>query len=100
MVLLSLNGSVISCYDLPKGLWLEDGLSGIAQGSDGSILVEKIGGHVITQLISPSGDLDIRILEGYEYNGKKLSAFPADMHKIDASKGYLLIGEKKIACRL
>lgn len=96
IVLLSLNGFLISSYDLPEGLWLENGLSGITQGTDGSILVEKLGGHVITQIISPSGDLDIKTLGGYDLNGNELSAYPADMRKIDASKGYLLVGENRI----
>ena len=36
---LSLDGKVVSIHDLPQGLWLEDGLSGIALGGDGSVLV-------------------------------------------------------------
>ncbi len=96
LVRLSLDGKVVSVYNLPKGLWLEDGLSGIALGSDGSIIIERIGGHALTQFISPSGETMQNALEGYEFQGTVYSAYPADMREKDASQGYIIAGEKQI----
>lgn len=96
VVQLSLNGKFLKAYDLPEGLHLADGLSGIALGSDGSILVEQGGGYKISRLITPAGDVDQTSLSGYEYVGKNYSASPADLTKEDASKGTILIGDRPI----
>jgi len=48
LVRLSLKGKVLDFYDLPQGLYPEDGLSGIAIGSDGSVLIEQEGGITVT----------------------------------------------------
>ncbi len=50
VVQLSLNGEVEGLYDLPEGLYPEDGLSGIAIGSDGSVLVEQGDGVGLSNL--------------------------------------------------
>jgi len=96
VVQLYSNGKIIGLHDLPKGLWLEDGLSGIAIGTDGSLLIERMGGHEITQLITPEGEQNIKDLEGYEIQGKVYSAHPADMRENDASEGYIQAGDKRI----
>jgi hypothetical protein len=96
VVRLTLDGKIISIHDLPKGLWLEDGLSGIDLGSDGSVLIERIGGHAITQFVSSEGEIKLNILKGYDFQGKLFSAYPADMREKDASQGYILAGEKRI----
>ncbi len=96
VVQLNHNGKIISLHHLPKGLWLEDGLSGISIGSDGSLIVECIGGHAITQLITSGGEIKLEELEGYEFQGKVYSAYPADMREKDTSEGYILAGDKRI----
>ena len=55
-----------------------------------------MGGHDITQLITPEGEQNIKDLEGYEFQGKVYSAYPADMREKEASKGYILAGDKRI----
>lgn len=96
VVQLNLVGKVMSLHDLPRGLWLEDGLSGIALGTDGSLLVERMGGHAITQLLSPAGVIVLKELGGYEFQGNVYSAHPADMREKDASDGYIMAGDKRI----
>lgn len=96
VVQMSLDGKLLNAYDLPEGLRLEDSLSGIALGTDGSILVEQGGGVVITRFISPTGKQEQTVLDGYDYSGKIYSAFPADLRKEDASSGLISIGDKQI----
>jgi len=97
LIHLSLDGKVLSIFDLPEGLYLEDGLSGIALGSDGSVIIELVGGHTLIQLISPSGKIEQQALEGYEYKGNVYSAYPADFNSNeDKSHGYILAGNKRI----
>ncbi len=81
VVQLNQESKIVNIHDLPKGLWLGDGLSGIAIGTDGSLLVEKMGGHELAQLITPEGEQNSKDLEGYEFQGKIYSAHPADMRE-------------------
>ena len=54
---LSFAGDLIAQYDIPAGYHLEDGLWGLATGSDAEILLE-LGGESfrVVQLASPDGD--------------------------------------------
>ena len=96
IVQLSLNGKVLEFYDLPQGMYLEDGLSGIAIGNDGSILIELGGGENIIQFISSSGTVEKKKLEGYPFQDKVYSTFPASLPSDDPSHRYILAGEKRI----
>ena len=97
LIHLSLDGKVLSIFDLPEGLYLEDGLSGIALGSDGSVIIELVGGHTLIQLISPLGKIEQKALKGYEFKGNVYSAYPADFNSNeDKSHGYILAGNKRI----
>lgn len=97
IVHLSLNGKILSTHNLPSGFYLEDGLSGIAVSNDGSVLIERMGGHIITRFLSSSGEIEQKALEGYESQDKTYSAYPADLRfKENASYGYILAGNKRI----
>jgi hypothetical protein len=54
IVRLSFDGKVLNTYILPEGFHRKDGLTGIALGNDGSILIEQEGGIKVTRFISPS----------------------------------------------
>jgi hypothetical protein len=66
---LSQSGEVLAQYDLPVGLRLENGLTGIALGQAGEVLVELEGGGRIFQLIDAQGEYRPEQLEGYVYGG-------------------------------
>ncbi len=95
VVQMSLDGKFRNAYDLPEGLQLENSLSGIALGSDGSILVEQGGGYKISRFISPAGEVDQTPLSGYEYHGKNYSVSPANLTSEYASKGSILVDDRQ-----
>jgi hypothetical protein len=45
----------VASYELPEGLRLEDGLSGIALGDKGEVVVEREGGAFVHQLVDAEG---------------------------------------------
>ncbi len=67
---LSLDGRLIASYDLPSGLHLEDGLTGIAIGGAGEILVELEGGSRYHQLVDARGNMAPTKIEGYPYGSR------------------------------
>ncbi len=93
---LSLDRKILNTYDLPTGLHLEDGLSDIALGGDGSLLIERMGGHALTQFISPNGEVEQKPLEGYEFYGRVYAAHPASLSQKEASRGTIQAGEIRI----
>ncbi len=96
VVQLKQDGEMVSIQELPKGLWMENGLSGIAIGADGSLLIELLGGQIVTQFMSPTGTIELEDLGGYEFQGKVYSTHPANMRAKDASEGYILAGDNRI----
>ena len=70
VVKLSTNGKPLESYDLPKGLWPEDGLTGIALAQDGALIVELAGGADLYQLFDQNGQIDPRRLEGYTFDNR------------------------------
>jgi hypothetical protein len=66
---LSQSGEDLAEYDLPAGLRLESGLTGIDLGPDGEILVELEGGERMFQLIDAQGEYRPEELEGRAYGG-------------------------------
>jgi hypothetical protein len=66
---LSQSGDVVANYELPVGLRLENGLTGIALGQTGEILVELEGGGRIFQLIDAQGEYRPAQMQGYAYGG-------------------------------
>jgi hypothetical protein len=63
IVQLSIDGKLLNFYDLPKGLRREDGLTGIALGIDGSILVELGEGYTINKFITETGEVVAEAIE-------------------------------------
>ncbi len=96
VVQLSFDGKMISSYNMPKGLHLENGLSGIASGNDGNLLIELGGDRTVTRLISSAGYEDQKVLGGFEFQDKVYAAYSPDLREENASHGYILAGNKRI----
>src|SRR5512135_733724 len=67
---LSLDGNPLKTYNLPRGLWPEDGLSGIALAEDGSLLVELEGGAKLYQVFDQNSQIAPQLLKGYTFGGQ------------------------------
>lgn len=97
IVRLSFDGKVLDTYILPEGFHRKDGLTGIALGNDGSILVEQEGGIKVTRFISPSNEIKQETLDGYEFLGKAYSFQPGNLKSAkDSSHGYISVGNMQI----
>jgi hypothetical protein len=70
VVKLAPDGKTLASYDLPKGLWPEDGLTGIALAQDGELLVELEAGSTIYRLFDQDGQVDPQRLEGYTFGNR------------------------------
>jgi len=93
---LSPNGELLASYELPEGLRLEDGLSGIALGDRGEVLVECEGGVFVYQLVDAEGKLAPRPLEGYIHRGRLYRARPADLTSANTARGNITAGDTRI----
>jgi len=96
VVRLSLDGTVVASYELPEGLRLEDGLSGIALGDKGEVVVEREGGAFVHQLVDAEGKFAPRPLEGYIHCGRLYRARPADLTGADTTRGNITAGNTNI----
>lgn len=67
---ISLDGKSQKVYDLPMGLRLENGLTGIGIGEEDEVRVELEGGYKIYQLVDANGRLNPVRLDGYSLGGK------------------------------
>ena len=94
---LTIEGDLSGSYDLPKGLYLEDGLTGIALGDQGELLVERIFGLYVTQFLNAKGDLIEKIeTTGYPHNGRLYSAYGNGPASDNPKHGFINIGSEKI----
>lgn len=96
VVYLTPDGVVLAKHELPEGLRLADGLSGIALGDQGEVLVEREGGAFVFQLLDASGKLALRPLNGYIHNGQLYRAQPADMRADDTTRGFIMVGDTRV----
>lgn len=88
---LTPEGKLLQRKALPKGLRLEDGLSGIALGDSGEVWIECWGGARLVQLLDSRGQLDVRELPGYVRHGRIYSAQPADLGRGEGSHGRVTV---------
>ena len=100
VVQLSLKGEVQELYELPEGLYPEDGLTGIAIGNDGGVLIEQEDGITVTQLISPDGVVGLKALAGYIFPDGVYSSRPTQLASDDLSYRYIQAGNKRIGVQL
>ncbi|NOY54753.1 MAG: hypothetical protein GXP34_02080 [Actinobacteria bacterium] len=66
------TGSVAGTYDVPKVYSLPSGLSGIALGERGEVVLELAGGTTLVQLTDADGRLGANEIDGYEIDGRHL----------------------------
>ena len=66
---LSLDGKLIASYDIPAGLHLENGLSGISVDGENRLLLEVEGGVRVYPLDGPDGQYRPVSRGGYRYCG-------------------------------
>jgi hypothetical protein len=96
---LALDGRLLASYDIPESLGVANGLSGIARGEQGEILVERNGGALLSQLVTTRGALAPMAVAGYSFGGRLYAASAGDLASADASVGVLAIGERRIEVR-
>ena len=66
---MSPDGELLASYDVPKDLGLENGLSGIAAGDHGEVLIEREGGAFVSQLVDAEGTIAPVALDSYSHRG-------------------------------
>jgi len=93
---LSPAGELLASYELPRGLRLENGLSGIAVGDLGEVLVEREGGVFVSMLVDADGRIALTALDGYIHRGRPYTARPADLTAADTTRGYITAGDTHI----
>lgn len=92
----SLDGKLLDYFEIPQGLRLEDGLSGIAISDKGELLIEREGGASVSLLLKV-GDKATHIpLEGHIQRGRLYITRPADLTSAETSKGYIKAGGTEI----
>jgi hypothetical protein len=94
---LNAKGIVLGVYDLPQGLYLENGLTGIALGDQGDILIEREFGASVTPFLNNKGDLLPKDeTDGYVHNGKFYSAHISGLTSANPKHGEIHIDKKLI----
>lgn len=89
---LSFNGSVITSYEIPQNLGLENGLSGIAIGENGELLIELENGAQVYQLVDQNGDISQVLLNGYTHNGRLYSVPKSN----DSKSKFITVGNTTV----
>ena len=69
LVFFSDSGELVDSFDLPSGLHLEDGLSGIATTPNGQVWIELEGGAKVYTAFDAAGAFSPQRAEGYEVQG-------------------------------
>ncbi len=92
LVKLALDGKAQASYDLPRGLWPENGLTGIALVQDEEPLIELEFGASLYRLFGPDGRVAPQKLEGYTF-GNRLFRVEAGSR---GSSGIVYAGEVKV----
>ncbi|MCL7453405.1 MAG: hypothetical protein M8467_10200 [Anaerolineae bacterium] len=68
------DGNLLATYDIPEGLGPESGLTGLAVGDQGEILLEFMMGAEVAQLVDARGVVEPAPLSGYTHEGKLYKA--------------------------
>lgn len=94
---MDVKGNILGSFDLPKGLYLEDGLTGIAQGDNGELLIEREFGASITQFLDNKGVPTKNIAtNGFIHYGKQYTAYISGLDSVNPKHGEIDIAGKKI----
>jgi hypothetical protein len=87
------DGNLLVTYDIPEGLGPEGGLTGLAAGDQGEILLEFMMGAEVAQLIDARGVVEPAPLSGYTHEGKLYKARKSGSW---TSKGTIVAGSARI----
>lgn len=91
------DGTLLKQYDLPSGLHLEDGLSGITLSDQGELLIEREGDTYITQFTDAEGNLvEPTMTRGYIHSGVVFSANSSGIGSSTPKQGTIVAGDLKI----
>ncbi len=91
------NGTLLEKHDLPLGLHLEDGLSGIGLGDQGELLIEREGDTYITQFTDAEGNfVEPTMTRGYTHNGVVFSANSSGIGSATPNQGTVVAGDLRI----
>ena len=90
---LTAGGDLLATYDIPDNLGPEGGLTGLAVGDHGEILLEFEMGAQITQLVNAQGVLEPRQLPGYTHEGR---LYKAQLARGWTSHGSITAGSTRI----
>ncbi len=94
---MDLKGNVLGSFELPKGLYIEDGLTGIGLGDNGELLIEREFGAYITQFLDNRGVMSKNITtEGFIHSGKQYSAYISGLASANPKHGEINLAGKKI----
>ncbi|MFH1906409.1 MAG: hypothetical protein ABIL11_03345 [Chloroflexota bacterium] len=94
---LAEDGAVLAKYDLPSGLHLEDGLTGIALGDRGELLVEREGGAYVTQFTDADGKpVETATTNGYIHKGNLFAAHASGLNSTTPRRGTIFAGQLHI----
>lgn len=96
LVRFSLDGKMLTSYEIPDDLGLKYGLTGIYAGDQGEILLEREGGVYTSQLVDANGTVNIVTINRYPHKAKLYSAHPANLLDADATRGYILIDQQMV----
>jgi hypothetical protein len=87
-----MNGEATESFELPAGLRLEDGLTGLSQSQGGQLLVELNGGAVLYRLFNEAGAVEPKKLEGATFRGTLYRVELAPLSK----RGVVSAGDTKV----
>jgi hypothetical protein len=87
------DGNLLATYDIPEGLGPESGLTGLAVGDQGEILLEFMMGAEVAQLVDAQGALELAPLSGNTHEGKLYKARQSGSW---TGKGTIVAGSARI----
>ena len=91
---LSFDATLLAVYEVPSDFQI--GLSGIAIGDRGEVLVEQEGGAFVSCLVDSNGETAAKPLDGYVHHGRQYTARPAHFAAADKTRGYITAGDTRI----
>lgn len=87
------DGNLLAIYDIPDGLGPEGGLTGLAVGDHGQVLLEFEMGAQVAQLVNAQGALEPSPLPGYTHDGQ---LYKAELAGWQTSRGAIVAGSARI----
>jgi len=91
------EGTLVQKHDLPDGLRLENGLTGISLGDSGEVLVEREGGAYVTQFLDAHGEsIELITTNGYLHHGNLFKTQISGLTSDSSNSGTIFAGSNQI----